>query len=109
MVGVGIGGAGKALYEAGLIDNANEIVQNEYASVLLETGLVGVVLLVVLVVFVIMAIVKNPGLASTSSLLLTLLVAYGVSLLFFSGFANALQIYLMPAWVLVMLWRSISK
>ncbi len=92
MIGVGIGGAGQAMYDEGLIWSPKEIVQNEYASILLELGLVGVVLIIIIVVFVIKYIVKSPA----NLLLLSLMLAYGVSLLFFSGFANALQIYLLP-------------
>ena len=91
-IGVGIGGAGKAMYDEGLIWSPKEIVQNEYASVLLELGLVGVVLALIVVVLLFRVFAKSPA----SALLLPLLVAYGVSLFFFSGFANALQIYILP-------------
>ena len=92
LFGVGIGGAGRAMYEAGLTGSPKEIVQNEYASLLAETGIVGVGLLVVLVVMVVKALTKSQY----AGMLFTLFVMYGVTLLFFSGFANALQIYLMP-------------
>ena len=95
MVGVGLGGAGRAMQEAGVIDNADEIVQNQYVSLLLETGVVGVGLVVLLLVLAVRLIVKMP----IDSLLLTLMVAYGVSLCFFAGLPNALHIYLMPVWV----------
>lgn len=90
--GVGIGGAGRAMYDAGLIDSPKEIVQNEYASILLETGLIGFLIIIFTIVMILKIIRKNP----ISIIILTLGVAYGVSLLFFSGFANALQIYLLP-------------
>ncbi len=92
MVGVGIGGAGQALYNNNLSPAPREIVQNEYASLLLETGLLGVSLFVTLVVMVVKVFLKSkhPG------LLLSLLVGYGVSLLFFSGLTNAMQIVLIP-------------
>ena len=93
LVGVGIGGAGQAMYDAGLIGSPKEIVQNEYASLLVETGLVGVILCGWLVVMVVKAAMKGRG----AGMILAMLVAYGVSLIFFSGMANALQIYLMPA------------
>ena len=92
MFGVGIGGAGQAMYDAGLIDSPKEIVQNEYASILLETGLIGFLIIIFTIVMILKIIRKNP----ISIIILTLGVAYGVSLLFFSGFANALQIYLLP-------------
>lgn len=98
IVGVGLGSAGKAMQEAGLIDNANEIVQNQYVASLLETGLIGVGLIILLLVLVLKYLIKVP----VNSLLLTLLLAYGVSLCFFSGLPNALHIYLMPAWILVL-------
>lgn len=92
MLGVGIGGAGWALFNNDLSPAPKEIVQNEYASLLLETGIVGVSLLIVTIVLAIRAVWKTGA----SSLILSLLVAYGVSLLFFSGLPNALQIYLFP-------------
>ncbi len=106
MFGVGIGGAGEAMYQAGYIDSPKEIVQNEYISLLLEVGLVGVVLLVVLIVMIVMTVSKNGFMSA--GMVLTLLVAYGVSLLFFSGFANALQIYLLPV-ALLMVSEEKSK
>lgn len=88
--GVGIGGAGQAMFDAGLTTSPKEIVQNEYASLLLEVGLVGIICAIVLLVMVIKMVMKNPG----ATMILALSTAYGVSLLFFSGLANALQIYL---------------
>ncbi|MBR2839888.1 O-antigen ligase family protein [Candidatus Saccharibacteria bacterium] len=100
LIGVGIGGAGQVLYNNGLSPAPREIVQNEYASLLLETGLVGVVLLVVLVVLVIRVVAR---MGRGNEMILSLLVAYGVSLVFFSGLPNALQIYLMPIILMVMM------
>ena len=96
MFGVGLGGAGTALYNAGLSPAPKEIVQNEYASLLLETGVVGIVLASVLVAMVVMSIWKRGDRG-----ILMLLLAYGVTLFFFSGLPNALQIYLMPAVLMV--------
>lgn len=96
MFGVGLGGAGTALYSAGLSPAPKEIVQNEYASLLLETGVVGIVLASVLVAMVVMSIWKRGDRG-----ILMLLLAYGVTLFFFSGLPNALQIYLMPAVLMV--------
>ena len=92
MFGVGLGGAGQALYVNGLSPAPKEIVQNEYASLLLETGLVGVALLILTIVLIIRVMLKNAA----SPMLLALVVAYGITLLFFSGLPNALQIYLLP-------------
>lgn len=105
LFGVGIGGAGQAMYDAGLIGAPKEIVQNEYASLLLETGLIGVLILIFTFVMFLKNIRKNP----ISIIILTLGVAYGVSLLFFSGFANALQIYLLlPVIYIVFLKKFVS-
>ena len=92
VVGVGIGGAGQALFNNGLSPAPREIVQNEYASLLLETGLVGVILALVFVVFTIRWMIKSYR---EVGLVFSLFVAYGVSLMFFSGLPNALHIYLM--------------
>ena len=92
LFGVGLGGAGQALYNAGLSPSPKEIVQNQYVSLLLETGLVGVSLFVLTVVLVVMVIWKKTQI---SGMMLSLMVAYGVSLCFFAGLPNALQIYLL--------------
>ncbi len=102
MLGVGLGGAGTALYNNGLSPAPKEIVQNEYASLLFETGVVGVVLVVLLVVLVVRVIIK----VRLGAVLVPLLVAYGVTLLFFSGLPNALQIYLMPAVLMVVMCKK---
>lgn len=98
MAGVGIGGAGVALYEARLTPTPKEIVQNEYASLLLETGVVGVVLAVVMVGSMVVMLVRRRAVV-----VLILMGAYGVTLMFFSGLPNALQIYTMPVLVLAMI------
>ena len=92
LFGVGIGGAGQAMYDAGLTGSPKEIVQNEYASLLLEVGLLGVIFAVVLLLKVVYIVTKSPA----NVAVLTLLVAYGISLLFFAGLPNALHIYLLP-------------
>lgn len=93
MFGVGLGGAGQALYVNGLSPAPKEIVQNQYASLLLETGVVGMALLILTLVLVVRVIWKSPW----RVVLISLLVAYGISLMFFSGLPNALHIYLLPA------------
>lgn len=104
--GVGLGGAGNAMYHAGFTDSPKEIVQNEYVTVLLETGLIGAILCLALVVMAIKAVLKLPH---GMSVILTLFVAYGVSLLFFSGLTNAMQIYLLPAILVVALPEKLEK
>ena len=91
--GVGIGGAGQALYNHGLSPAPKEIVQNEYASLLLETGLVGILLAFLTIGLVLKMVAKS----SLWVVLVPLLIAYGITLCFFSGLPNALQIYLIPA------------
>ena len=90
MFGVGIGGAGQALYVNGLSPAPKEIVQNEYASLLLETGFIGVALLILTVGLIVRAVYQNE-------MVTTLIVAYAITLLFFSGLPNVLHIYLLPA------------
>ncbi|MBQ3293280.1 O-antigen ligase family protein [Candidatus Saccharibacteria bacterium] len=99
MIGVGIGGAGQALYDNGLSPAPKEIVQNEYMSLLLETGIIGVSLFVLILVFAVKVVLKNR---EVSGMILALLVAYGVSLLFFSGLPNALHIVLLPGLFMVL-------
>ena len=97
--GVGIGGAGQALYENGLSSAPKEIVQNEYISLLLEVGMVGVILFVLVLVLVICVVWKS----TVVSMLMALLAAYMITLLFFSGLPNALHIYLLPVLFMVMI------
>ena len=99
MFGVGLGGAGQALYVNGFSSTPREIVQNQYASILLETGLVGVALLILTLALVMRVVYKASG----REIVFTLLLAYGVSVCFFSGLPNALHIYLLPAILIVIL------
>ena len=92
MFGVGLGGAGRALQDSGLSSSSKEIIQNQYVSLLLETGLVGMILLIITVILIVRKVLNKVA-------LMALIVAYGVSLLFFAGLANALQIYLLPMMV----------
>lgn len=105
MFGVGIGGAGEAMYLAGEIDSPKEIVQNEYVSVLLELGIFGAVLAILTLGLIARVILKNEK----SGMVLSLIAAYAVSLFFFSGLTNALQIYLMPAVFYVINYMSLRK
>lgn len=103
MFGVGIGGAGQAMYDAGLTGSPKEIVQNEYANLLLEVGLLGVVLFGLTLVMIVKICTKNQN----GILILTLMVAYGVTLCFFSGLPNALQVYLMPGIFYILLRKKL--
>lgn len=91
LLGVGLGGAGYALYSNGLSPAPKEIVQNEYASLLLETGAIGISLFVLTLVLIFRLIWRSAA----RVLLLGIVVSYGVSLMFFSGLPNALHIYLL--------------
>lgn len=97
--GVGLGGAGVALFENGKVASSKEIVQNEYFSILLELGLIGLGLLVLIIVFAVRMLSRQPD----KIFFFSLMIAYGVTLCFFSGLPNALQIYLMPALFLLVL------
>ena len=92
LVGVGAGGAGQALYNNKLSPAPKEIVQNEYASVLLETGIVGAVLFIFTLGMAFYVVWKK----SENKIVIVMMVAYSVTLFFFSGYPNALHIYLLP-------------
>ncbi len=88
LFGVGIGGAGQALYDNGFSPAPKEIVQNEYASLLLETGLVGVGLIIFSVIMIMRLVFKNKW----AGVILASFLAYGVSIMFFSGIPNVIHI-----------------
>lgn len=90
--GTGLGGAGTALNQAfpEQVTSPKEIVQNQYASLLLETGLIGVLLAIFLLIIFVIHLWKSKR----RLLLISILVAYLVTLFFFSGLPSALQIYL---------------
>ncbi len=116
LFGVGLGGAGTAMYLNSFMTNVTspkEIVQNQAFSLLLETGLVGIALVIfsLLIAFAprlfsskfldgrsapatrpVNTFWRHPALP----LLVPLLVAYLITLNFFSGLPNALHIYLLP-------------
>ena len=106
LFGVGIGGAGQALYANGLSPAPKEIIQNEYASLLLETGSIGVVLLILTIILIVRAAMKKSVIAPV---ILTLTVAYAITLLFFSGLPNALHIYLLPALFISLYGKSLYR
>ena len=99
-LGVGLGGAGPILYQNyPELGTAQQIVQNEYASLLLEFGLVGVAIIVfaAILIFTTIKIRSTPE----KVFFFTLLLAYGLTLFFFSGLPNALHIYLLPIYALL--------
>lgn len=114
LFGVGLGAAGTAMHAAfpEAVTTPKEIVQNQPISLLLELGLVGIALVIfsLLIAFFpqifsrkfldgrsadakpIPTFWRHPALP----LLCALIIAYLVTLQFFSGLPNALQIYLLP-------------
>ncbi len=97
LVGTGIGAAGVAMnrYFSAEI-GAKEIVQNEYVSLLLEGGIIGVAIIAIVFVVVVKEILRKRKLAD-DALFWSVILSFMISLLFFSGLPNALQIYLLPA------------
>lgn len=97
LFGVGLGGAGTAMHRQApqVVTSPKEIVQNEACSLLLELGIIGV-LLALLGLLVLFSLRSHFWSSSVLPLLVSLLFAYFVTLNFFSGLPNALQIYLMP-------------
>ena len=85
--GSGLGSAGTTLNEKfpEKIGTPKQIVQNEYASLLLELGLIGYAILII--TFIKLFRVSNV-------LILSVLIGYALTLLFFSGLPNAFHIYL---------------
>lgn len=88
LFGVGIGGAGVAMHEQYPDEtDARQIVQNQYIEILLEYGLVGILLFVSILIGFLMG-TRNAKWAWA------FLIAYMVQWNFFSGYPNALHIYL---------------
>lgn len=98
LFGVGLGGAGVAMSRAfphHELIAPNAIVQNEPISLLLELGIIGIALVILALWLAFRPqseFWRHPGLPFFCALIL----AYAVTLQFFSGPTNALQIYLMP-------------
>lgn len=89
--GVGIGSGFVSMYELGVVYTPKEIINNQYVSLLLEGGIVGIVLLMVSLILAFRVIYKIKD----NLFIFSLIIAYMVSLLFFSGLPNALHIYLL--------------
>ena len=105
LFGVGLGGAGQALYVNGLTSSPKEIVQNQYASLLLETSIVGVVLMILSLILIIRTVIRSQ----LSGGILALIVAYLISLCFFAGLPNALHIYLLPMMLMAIVDKKAIK
>ncbi len=115
LFGVGLGGAGTALYKNRAvtgITSPKEIVQNQPLSLLLELGLVGIAFIIFSLLLAFCprifprqfvdgyytSIQPTPSFWQHPAmpLLLSLIIAYVITLQFFSGLPNALHIYLLP-------------
>lgn len=97
LFGVGLGGAGTAISQAYPDQiGAREIIQNEYAERLLERGLVGLLLFVGALVWLIWR--------ARPQWLTAIIVAFASQWLFFSGYPNAIHVYLfmVAVWVLAL-------
>ena len=90
LIGTGLGSAGiKLLEKDPELGIEKEIVQNEYASVLLELGLVGFLLAAAAIIYMLYDAKLNLLLGAS-------LVTLGFTLFFFGGLPNALHVYLFP-------------
>ena len=90
LFGTGLGSAGiKLLEKDPELGIEKEIVQNEYASVLLELGAVGFLLAAATIIYILYSVKLNLLLSAS-------LVALGFTLFFFGGLPNALHVYLFP-------------
>ena len=88
LFGVGSGGSGKAIFKTThKTGNSFEIVQNEFISILLELGIIGFIIWIANII----SVIKN---FRFNGLYLSILVAFMVQWLFFSGLPNALHIYI---------------
>ena len=89
LFGVGLGNAGTAMDKQFSIGQ-KEIIQNEYINILTELGIVGIVIIIAVIIYMI-KISKWPK----SAVIMPIIIAYLVTLGFFSGFPNVLHIYLL--------------
>ena len=93
LFGTGLGSAGTEMYvhfpkQQG---HEKELVQNQYLETILEIGFIGLILLILSLV----TFIKLSGFKFEPYTVATLL-AFAISLCFFSGYPNALHVYLLP-------------
>lgn len=89
--GAGLGSSGYAMNRSYLLSvGTDEITQNEYTEILLELGVVGLILFAAIIISLIISLRKD-------SLSLTIIAAFLIQWFFFSGYPNALHIYLILA------------
>ena len=112
LFGVGLGGAGTAMHSRypDLVTSPKEIVQNQFLSLLLELGLVGVALLLFALYLACFSRFGRSRLRSHPALplLVSLSLAYLITLNFFAGLPNALHIYLLPP-LLYLIFKKVQK
>ena len=106
LFGYGLGSAGEVMYKEGKTNTPFEIIQNEYLSLLLETGLVGL-LLAALSAVIVLSLLKKLH-RPERFLLESIILSFLFTLLFFSGLPNALHLYLFPLFLAVTL-PSLSR
>lgn len=88
LFGVGAGGAGRAIFQqSGKTSGEFEIVQNEFLSIGVELGVVGVVLLLALL----LALCRKTY--AKKALAWPIILGFVLQWMFFSGLPNALHIY----------------
>lgn len=91
ILGVGIGGAGVAMHNNFPDETIpREIVQNEFVERLLETGIIGLGLFMIAIISVLAALFRQKAWWA-----LALILAFIVQWNFFSGYPNALHIYIL--------------
>lgn len=108
--GTGLGSAGTVLYQHyPELGSPKEIVQNEYASLLLETGVMGYFMLAISGITLIQ-ILRQKRLGTSLSLphiyWFALVLAYAITICFFSGLPNALHIYLLIPLILSFIYYT---
>ncbi len=104
LFGSGLGSAGTLMYERGKTGTKLEIIQNEYLSLLLETGLFGLLLAVSVSIYI-LYIAKQTFSTPERLLFMSVILAFALSLNFFSGLPNALHLYIFP----VIIWLFLAK
>ncbi|MBR3131748.1 O-antigen ligase family protein [Candidatus Saccharibacteria bacterium] len=95
--GYGLGSAGEIMYQEGKTTTPFEIIQNEYLSLLLETGLLGLVLATFFIATILTGLKKLTR--PDRCLLICVVLSFLISLLFFSGLPNATHAYLFPVFL----------
>ncbi len=107
LFGYGLGSAGTAMYNEGRTAAPLEIIQNEPLSLLLETGLLGIILALFSLALILKFLKKLNR--PERYLLWAILLSFALSLMFFSGLPNALHVYLFPVFLISSLPQPSSQ